>query len=201
MSAASRSRGPTAAPLPELECATAARWRAWLKANHGKSRGVWLVYRKGEAARKSLTYGESLEEALCWGWIDSVIHRLDDLRYARKFTPRRPGSNWSPTNKRLVQELERAGRMREPGRSAIAAAKSDGSWDRARVPVVTEPPAALAKALAGNPRARARFDSLPPSHRTRYLMWISTAKKAETVERRVREAVATLAAGRELGLK
>jgi uncharacterized protein YdeI (YjbR/CyaY-like superfamily) len=145
---------------------------------------------------RSIPYEESVREALCFGWVDSLIKRLDDDRYARKFTPRKATSKWSGSNRRRWKELKAAGRLTAAGH---AAAPTDRTY--ARPPVIPALPASVATALKANPRAWAAFRRLPPSHRRDYVVWIYMAKRPETRERRVRESIALLTAGKTLGLK
>jgi uncharacterized protein YdeI (YjbR/CyaY-like superfamily) len=188
--------------MNQLFCRTSSEWRSWLKANHGSVKEVWLVFLKGANADQELTYEQSLDEALCYGWIDSLIKRIDDERYARKFTPRKPVSKWSEVNKRKVTELERQGRLKAPGKAVVAAARENGCWDGlGRLPILDEPPPELAKALAGNMKARDFFMSLAPSYRTRYIMWIASAKRPEIRLKRAQEVVQRLADGMKPGLK
>jgi uncharacterized protein YdeI (YjbR/CyaY-like superfamily) len=175
-------------------------WRTWLKSRHASEKEIWLVFLKGKDADQDLSYDEALDEALCWGWIDSLIKRIDDSRYARKFTPRKPVSKWSEVNKRRVVELEKLGRMKPAGTAVVAAARANGSWDRPDRPTTTEPPPALVAALNGNRAARAFFDGLAPSHKARYMMWIYDARKEETRQKRAGEAVRMLEKGMKLGI-
>jgi uncharacterized protein YdeI (YjbR/CyaY-like superfamily) len=187
--------------LELLTVETAAEWRAWLRANHRSSSGVRVVFFKKHTGKPCPTYDEVVEEALCWGWIDSVKQRVDDERYTFKLTPRKPRSNWSPSNKRRVARLLASGRMDAAGRALVDAAKADGSWDRktaASLPAT--PPPELTSALATSRAARAAFDGLPPSHRRQYAQWIASAKRPETRERRASRAVDMLERGERLGM-
>ncbi|MCL4844918.1 MAG: YdeI/OmpD-associated family protein [Acidobacteria bacterium] len=183
------------AALDTLEFRTRKQWRRWLGTHHGTSPGVWVVFRKGAAASRGVGYEEAVREALCFGWIDSLVKRLDEERYARKFTPRKPGSAWSDSNRRRWAELNTAGLLAPAGRTAAPTARSSTP------PPVPDLPDELARALKRHPAAERTFEGLAPSHRRHYAAWIHTAKRAETRERRVREAIALLAAGRKLGLK
>jgi uncharacterized protein YdeI (YjbR/CyaY-like superfamily) len=188
--------------MNQLFCRTPTDWRSWLKANHGSVKEVWLVFLKGSNGDQELTYEQSLDEALCFGWIDSLIKRIDDERYARKFTPRKPVSKWSEVNKRKVMELERRGRLQSAGKAVVAAARENGSWDRpGSLPILKEAPPELAKALAGNKKAREFFNGLAPSYRTRYIMWVASAKRPEIRLKRVQEVVQRLSDGMKPGLK
>jgi uncharacterized protein YdeI (YjbR/CyaY-like superfamily) len=145
---------------------------------------------------KSIPYEESVREALCFGWVDSLIKRLDDDRYARKFTPRKATSKWSALNRKRWKELKAAGRLAAPGRAAAPTGKG-----YARPPVIPELPGYVARALKTSPRAWAAFRALPPSHRRDYVVWIFMAKRPETRDRRIRESIALLTAGKKLELK
>ena len=177
-----------------LEVQDSAEWRQWLTDNHATETEVWLVYRKGD--KRGVAYDESVDEALCFGWIDGLIRRVDDTRYMRRFTPRRPGSKWSASNKRRIERLELQGRIVEAGRVAIDAARADGSWDQ--VPDAErdwEMPVELKRMLDGTHAARDRFDSLSPSHRRQFIMWVASAKRLETRERRAERSVNMLLDG------
>jgi len=179
-------------------------WRAWLAEHHTSESELWLVFYKGHTGEKNVPYGALVEEALCFGWIDSLIKRLDDDRYLRKFTPRRPGSPWSASNKARVEAMIAQGRMTEAGQGLINEAKASGEWDReqARPTVlVDDVPEELEQALAAHPAAAKTFAALAPTYRKQYILWITTAKRSETRKRRVTEAIQLLERGEKLGLK
>jgi uncharacterized protein YdeI (YjbR/CyaY-like superfamily) len=172
------------------------KWRAWLEKNHATSPGVWLVYYKGRTGIKSILYEDSIREALCFGWVDSLIKRLDDRRYARKFTPRKPTSKWSPSNRKRWRQLKTAGLLASAG---LAAAPTENTY--APLPPVPELPDYISAALKRNRKAWNFFRELAPTHRHKYVRWIHYAKRQETREKRIREARAMLQARRKLGLK
>lgn len=178
-------------------------WREWLAANHAaEPKGIWLVFDKHAAGRDCLTYEQAVQEALCFGWIDSVIRRIDADQYCRKFTPRKDRSQWSCLNKQRVAKVIREGRMTEFGLAKIKAAKRLGNWSRDPRPQTSlEVPRELAAALEHDPKSREFFDSLAPTYRKHFILWISTAKQPETRAKRIKEASALLAAGKRLGLK
>lgn len=180
-----------------LDVRTRAAWRAWLAKHHAKAREVWLVFHKTHTGMRSIEYEAAVEEALCYGWVDSLITRLDDDRSARKFTPRKPDAAWSASNRRRYAKLEAEGRLAAPGRQRPPTARSS---EPPTIDVSRIPPD-VAKALKAVPKAWTSFQSLPPSHRRRYLLWILTAKQEETRGRRVKEAVRRLLRGEELGLR
>ena len=185
-----------AGSLIELDVRTREQWRRWLAKNHASSAGVWLVRHKQHAGVESMPYEDVVREALCFGWIDSLIKRLDDDRYAIKVTPRKPTSKWSDLNRRRWKELEAAGRLAPAG---VAAAPTANRY--APRPSVPELPAYIARAFKADPKAWQYFQSLPRRPQRDFVVWIHTAKKPETRERRIRESLALLAQGRKLGLK
>jgi uncharacterized protein YdeI (YjbR/CyaY-like superfamily) len=177
-------------------------WRDWLLKNHDKEKDVWLVYYKKETGRPTLKYDDSVEEALCFGWIDSIIKKVDEEKYVRKFTPRKPDSYWSEPNKQRVEKMIKAGLMTPHGLNKIEAAKKTGVWDKnARPQLSFEMHPEFEEALKKNSRAKEIFENLSPSHKKQYLGWIEVAKRPETKERRIKEAITLLEKGEKLGLK
>jgi uncharacterized protein YdeI (YjbR/CyaY-like superfamily) len=182
--------------LPTLEVPTRQQWRAWLKAHHASSPGIWLVFHKTHTGVKSIPNEDAVREALCFGWIDSLVKRLDDNRYAIKVTPRKPMSKWSQKNRTRWAALKAAGLLAPPG--LVAAPTKSTYGPRPSVPLL---PAYIAIALKANPQAWKSFRELAPSHRRNYVVWIHTAKLPETRARRIQESIRLLAAGKKLGLK
>ncbi|HEY2955132.1 MAG TPA: YdeI/OmpD-associated family protein [Candidatus Eisenbacteria bacterium] len=182
--------------LVTLDLRSRQQWRAWLAKHHASSRGIWLVFHKDHTGVTSLRYEDAVREALCFGWVDSLIKRLDEDRYARKITPRKPTSKWSDINRKRWAELEAAGLLMPPG---LAASPTGRRY--APHPAIPDLPAYIARALRANPKAWSFFQELAPTHRHRFVAWIHTAKRLETRERRIRESIKLLAAGRKLGLK
>ena len=182
--------------LITLDIRTRRAWRAWLTRHHTSSPGVWLVFHKGHTGVNSIPHEDSVREALCFGWIDSLIKRLDDDRYALKFTPRKPASKWSAINRKRWAELEAAGALAPAGRAASPTANT-----YAPKPTIPELPGYIAKLLKARPKAWAFFRSLAPTYRRHFVVWIHMAKRPETRERRLREAIELLEAGKKLGLK
>jgi uncharacterized protein YdeI (YjbR/CyaY-like superfamily) len=179
------------APQPPnaVHCQTRAEWRAWLEQNHTRTEGIWLVSHKKATGLPRITYAESVEEALCFGWVDSKGNKLDEARSMLWFAPRRPGSGWSRVNKERVERLIAEGSMAPAGMAKIEAAKLDGSWYLLdAVEDLTIPPD-LAQALDNNPAARANFDAFPRSVKRGILEWIVRAKRAETRTRRIADTV------------
>ena len=172
------------------------QWRAWLARHHASSPGVWLVFHKAHTGVPSIPYEDSVREALCFGWVDSLIKRLDDDRYARKFTPRRQTSKWSNINRKRWTELKKAGRLAAAGRAAAPTANS-----YAKRPAIPRLPAYLVKSLKVNPKAWRFFQQLTPTYQRDFVVWIHMAMRRETREKRIAESLALLAAGKKLGLK
>jgi uncharacterized protein YdeI (YjbR/CyaY-like superfamily) len=189
--------------MDELYIQTRSEWRKWLSKNHKNSDGVWLVYYKKETGRPSLNYELSVEEALCFGWIDSLVKNINKLKYMRKFTPRNDKSVWSELNKRRVKKVIKEGRMTRAGLLKIEAAKQNGSWSKRLkgIEISYDTPKDFITALVKNKKAKKNFDNLPPSHKKRYFMWINIAKKKETKEKRIAESVKLLSKNTDLGLK
>ncbi len=189
--------------MRQLHFRTRQDWREWLAENHGKEEaGIWLVFCRKETGRTSLGYEESVEEALCFGWIDSVIKRIDDTKYCRKFTPRTDTSKWSLTNRRRVDKLMKQGSMTEFGLAKVEAAKRSGNWEtNVRSVIELDVPEALSAALARDRKARAFFERLAPTYRRHFIGWIVSAKRPETRSKRLRESLALLGRGEKLGLK
>jgi uncharacterized protein YdeI (YjbR/CyaY-like superfamily) len=179
-----------------LDVRTRAQWRQWLAKHHASSPGIWLVRHKQHAGVKSMSYDDLVSEALCFGWVDSLVKRLDDDRFAIKVTPRKPTIKWSDINRKSWNALKAAGRL---ARSGLAAAPTDNRYSpRPRIPQL---PAYVATAFKANREAWQHFQALAPTYRRNFVVWIHTAKRPETRERRIRESIELLAAGRKLGLK
>lgn len=145
---------------------------------------------------ESMTYEDLVREALCFGWVDSLIKRLDDNCYAIKVTPRRPTSKWSDLNRKRWKQLRAAGLLAAPG---LAAAPTTNSY--APKPSIPQLPAYLAKAFKTNPEAWRFFQTLSARRRRDFVVWIHTAKRADTREKRIRESIELLSQGKKLGLK
>lgn len=159
-------------------------WRAWLAEHHASAREVWLVYYKPHAHQPTLSYADSLDEALCFGWIDSLIRRIDEDSYARLFTPRVNREKWSAANRKRVRELIAAGRM-TPAGTAVLPADLDAEPIQRPHPEREELPEFIRQALEQTGGLRAKFDALPPSTRRAYLNYILDAKRDETRQKRL----------------
>lgn len=168
---------------------SADEWREWLSLNHENSPGIWLVTYKKGARENFLDYNTVVEEALCFGWVDSLPRSLDESKTMLYFAPRKPKSGWSKLNKDRVERILAAGKMQPAGLAKIEAAKLDGSWSKLDAVDALEVPDDLANALGGYPQARENWDQFPPSTRRGILEWILNAKRPETRRQRVEETV------------
>jgi uncharacterized protein YdeI (YjbR/CyaY-like superfamily) len=184
------------AELMTLDVRDRQQCRKWLTKHHASSPGVWLVFYKAHTGVKAISYEDAVREALCFGWIDSLVKRLDDDRYALKVTPRKSTSKWSDLNRKRWGELKAAGLLRDAG---LAAAPSSNTY--APKPAIPELPAYIAKALRTDAKAWEFFQGLAPTYRRHFVVWIHIAKRPETRERRIRESIRLLASGKKLGLK
>jgi uncharacterized protein YdeI (YjbR/CyaY-like superfamily) len=178
---------------PIRRFATQTAWAAWLKKNHRKSAGLWLRLAKKGSGLRSVTYGEALEVALCYGWIDGQKRGEGEQAWLQRFLPRSPRSIWSRINRDKAVALIASGRMNVAGLEAVEAAKTAGRWDAAYdSPKAAMVPGDFQEALDANPRALEFFQSLDGANRYAVLFRIHTVKKAETRARKVREFVEML---------
>jgi uncharacterized protein YdeI (YjbR/CyaY-like superfamily) len=168
-----------------VEARSRAEWRTWLDANHADSPGIWLVYGKKSAGPERLSYEEAVEEALCFGWIDSVGGKVDDTRTKILMTPRRPGSAWSTVNKERIERLLAAGLMTPAGQAKIDQGKRDGSWALYDQIEDLTVPDDLAAALVEDEATGNGFAAFSPSGRKALLLWLATAKQPATRARRI----------------
>lgn len=184
----------------QVEITSRADLRAWLTANHSRPDTVWLVTYKKHVADKYVPWGEIVQEALCFGWIDSKVQRVDENRKRQLFSPRRPGSIWSRINKEHVARLEAEGRMTDAGRAVIERAKADGSWVFLDDIEALVEPDDLRAALDADPVARATWDGWRQGARKQVLYQLKSAKRPATRGRRLAKFVDLAAAGRDSGL-
>ena len=188
--------------MKQVYVKTRDEWRDWLTQNHDEGAGIWLVFFKKHTGKPTLEYDAAVEEALCFGWIDSIIKKLDEERYVRKFTPRKPESRWSASNQKRIEKLITQGRMHESGMLSVQKAKESGLWEKTDRPMISfEIPEEFGSALATNEKAKVFFDQLAPTYQKQFIGWVSIAKRQETRDRRVRESIALLEQGQKLGLK
>ncbi len=175
-----------------------AEWHAWLEQNHASVKETWLIFYKVHTGQPCIDYEDSVQEALCYGWIDSLIQRIDDQTYARKFTPRTNTAKWSDSNQRRVAKLIREGRMTQAGLEKLGDMPVDGAERQARPFVI---PPAIEAQIRANPAAWENFNRLAPSQRRLYIGWATSAKRAETVARRLKEVIEDLEQNKPLGMK
>jgi uncharacterized protein YdeI (YjbR/CyaY-like superfamily) len=181
---------------PRVETDDRDTWRAWLAANHASARGVWLVTWRSRSGRVGLDYEAAIEEALCFGWVDSTAGSVDADRGKLYFAPRKPRSPWAATNKARVERLIRDGRMEPAGLAAIERAKANGSWEVFDSVERLEVPRDLAAALDAHAGAADNFAAFAPSARKMQLAWVALAQRPETRAARV-AAVAEAASRNE----
>jgi uncharacterized protein YdeI (YjbR/CyaY-like superfamily) len=196
--------------MQTLVAADREAWRDWLAANHETAKRIWLVYfkkggrtssGKAEVAASGIAYEDSVEEALCFGWIDSLIKRIDDTKYARLFTPRSDEGNWSAVNRRRVAKVIAEGRMTPAGLAKAGFLSEPARPAPRQKPAVAAMPEYMRLALQADKGAWRNYNRLAPSYQRLYIAWIASAKKEQTRRRRLAEAVELLAENRKLGLK
>lgn len=184
---------------PILAFASQAEWEAWLDAEHRASEGVWLKFAKKGSGVETVVYAEALDVALCYGWIDSQVARLDERFYLQKFTPRRARSKWSRINRDKIEELTRQGRLKPAGLEQVELAKADGRWDAAYAsPANVAIPDDLQAALDASPQAAEFWERLNKSNRFAIVFQLEDAKKPETRTRRLEKFVGMLERGEKL---
>jgi uncharacterized protein YdeI (YjbR/CyaY-like superfamily) len=188
--------------MKELYFANRDQWRNWLSLNSAGETAVWLIFYKKQTLKPTIPYEAAVEEALCFGWIDGIIKKIDAAKYARKFTPRRDNSKWSALNKKRADKMIKQSKMTGVGLAKIQAAKKSGLWDKdARPEIPLDMPPEFTEALARDKKAKDNFYGLAPSYRKLYIAWIAFAKRPETRKRRIDESISLLQKGEKLGLK
>lgn len=176
-------------------------WRKWLERNHDKEREAWLMHYKKGTGESGVSYSEAVEEALCFGWIDSKGKRIDDKRFVLKYSPRKAKSVWSMVNKERAERLIEAGRMTDAGLAKIEEAKRSGLWDTAYTNKVREKmPSDLKKALLAEKDAWNNFQGFANSYRNMYIGWVNGAKTEGTRNRRIAEVVKRSLANKKPGV-
>jgi uncharacterized protein YdeI (YjbR/CyaY-like superfamily) len=184
---------------PIISLVSQAAWESWLTEHHATSSGVWLKLIKKDSAKKGPTYGEAVESALCFGWIDGQGARFDDDYWLQRFTPRTPRSKWSKINRDKVVKLIEQQRMRTAGLAQVEQAKADGRWDAAyESQAVAAIPDDLLRELEKNSKAQAFFSTLDRGNRYAILYRIHDAKKPETRARRIQKYVAMMSEGKKI---
>jgi len=179
-----------------VEPSSREEWRRWLAENHAASTGVWLVFPKKASGLPGPTYEDAVEEALCFGWIDSRVRPLDERRRLQWYSPRRPGSIWSAPNRARVARLLAADRMAPAGLVKVAAARADGSWEILDKVEALELPEDLSAALGAVPEAERAFAAMTASLQKQCLYWVLSAKRSQTRAGRVAAVVSAAAEGR-----
>ena len=175
--------------LPKTKAPQITEWRDWLAANHKESKGVWLHLAKKDSGIPSITVEDAIEEALCWGWIDSLPNKIDDQWFKLRFSPRNPKSNWSARNKTIVEQMIQQGRMQPAGLAMIDLAKQSGTWSALdKVEALICPPE-MEALWQTHPKAFAYWEEFPRSVKRGILEWIYAAKRQETKENRIKTTV------------
>jgi uncharacterized protein YdeI (YjbR/CyaY-like superfamily) len=174
---------------PEFHPEDRVALRVWLQENHQSSTGVWVIYYKKESGKQRLIYSDAVDEALCFGWIDSVINPVDAQRYKQLFTPRKPNSEWSAVNKKKLERLIAEGQMQPAGLAVIQVAKQNGSWSKIDEVEALTVPEELAKRLEASPNAKKNFEAFSRSVKKMYLHWLNSAKRPETRAARLTEVM------------
>lgn len=174
--------------------ATRQKWREWLQKNHARHNEAWLVFAKRASGKKSVRYVEAVEEAICFGWIDTTVKRLDENFYIQRFTPRTNNRNWSKINLQRFQRMEAEGLMTDAGRAKLPA---DVAPPRKRLSSDDPVPKLVKDALDKDPLAAKNFEGMARSYRRNYLRWVTEAKKEDTRERRLKQVLQWLRENRK----
>jgi uncharacterized protein YdeI (YjbR/CyaY-like superfamily) len=193
--------------LQNIPFRTREEFRNWLNKNHDKSPGIWVIFYKKHINIDCIKYNELLEEVLCFGWIDSLIKKIDDDKYARKITPRTNTRKWSELNKKKVLELIKEGKMTQPGLNKIDIYLKTGKVDWVRNKTQEKElkqidiPDFIITELANNEPALMNFNKLATTYKRHYILWITNARKEETIRSRLKESIVLLKENKKLGLK
>ncbi len=186
---------------------TGKAFRVWLENNFNQVDGIWMIFFKKHTKKENITYNEAVEEALCFGWIDSTKKRIDDEKYVYKFTPRTNTKNWSDSNKLRVLDLIKNGKMTKVGLKKIDLYIKTGKVDWKVVPkhqrkaIELKVPEFISSYFSNHEPALSNFKKLSPSHQRNYIAWISNAKRPETINKRLEEATSLLKQNKKLGMK
>jgi uncharacterized protein YdeI (YjbR/CyaY-like superfamily) len=183
------------AKLPKVRPKSRAAWRAWLEAHHATSPGIWLVFAKKHTKLPSLSYEDAVEEALCFGWIDSLLKSIDDRFHKQMFTPRKAKSAWSALNRKRAARLIEAGLMTAAGLAPIALAKKTGQWEAHKASETLIVPPELKQAIKANPAAKKNWPTYTESQRKMFLYMVNGAKRPETRATRVRRIIEIVSSG------
>lgn len=184
--------------IEEIHFKNKESFRKWLEKNHDKSNGIWMLYFKKHTKKPTIEYSDALDEALCFGWIDSIVKRIDDEQYVRKFTPRKNIKNWSEVNKVKIMRLIQQERMTIFGLQKIESYQKTGEikWDDNEIKIdygdIKNAPKFIIDFLKENPSALQNFKKLAPSYRRDYTRWIIDAKREKTRTNRLNKLIEKL---------
>ncbi|WP_046759125.1 YdeI/OmpD-associated family protein [Kordia jejudonensis] len=173
----------------ELYFKNTKEWREWLQKNHDTSTGIYLIFYKVSSATESMRWEEAVKEALCFGWIDSTVKKLDDERRRQYFCPRKPKSVWSKLNKSYIVQLTAENKMHESGTQKMIDAIKDGSWTALDDVENLVVPKDLQTAFDNSPKAFQNYQNFSPSYRKSYLYWLNQAKRETTRKKRITEII------------
>ncbi|WP_340820752.1 YdeI/OmpD-associated family protein [Methanolobus sp. WCC4] len=209
MNSTNNSKQTKKQPPEQLYVSDRDEWRKWLDEHHDKKSEIWLVYYKKHTSKPTIPYDDAVEEAICFGWIDSVVRKLDDEKYMQKFTPRKSKSNWSYLNKERARKMIKAGKMTDAGcekirelleedKNGLKVSKKETNKEAKKKLVI---PPNVKKALSANKRASEYFNNLAPGYKRNYIEWILDAKREETRQRRLKELIKRLEENKKPGMK
>ena len=188
--------------LKKLYAPSREDFRNWLEMNHKREKEIWLIYYKKKIGKPCISNDHAVEEALCFGWIDSLIKSIDERKYVKKFTPRRSDSRWSGRNRKKAEKMIQLGLMQESGFLKIKLAKKNGNWDKnPSQNNILHIPFEFINALAENKTARQNFENFAASYRKQYIGWIAAAKKTKTRHDRILKTITSLENNQKLGVK
>lgn len=174
-------------------------WRAWLQKNYATENEVWLLFYKRHTKKPSIPYSEAVEEALCFGWIDSIVKRIDSQKYVRKFTPRKDESKWSRLNKKRMKKMIKEGKMTEAGLAKIDETTLNENEESERKELVIPPE--IEKQMKANKKVWENYKNLVPGYKRQYMGWVMDAKREETRKRRLGELMKVLEKNEKLGMR
>lgn len=185
-----------------LRVSNRAEWRSWLEEYHDNAQETWLVYFKKHTGKTGISYAESVEEAICFGWIDGLKRSIDEQRYTHRFSPRRARSRWTPLNIIRARSMIEQNKMTPAGLGAFERrSEYEEEFNELRKRKELPVPAVIRDALKAKPTAWKNFQALAPGYRKQYILWLTTAKKAETRSRRLEEAIRKLELNEKPGMK
>ncbi|MFC1648133.1 YdeI family protein [Nanoarchaeota archaeon] len=187
--------------MPERFCAKSRdHWREWLQANHKKENEIWLVKYKRHTNKPTVTNKEAMEEAICFGWIDTIVKKLDYEKYMQKFVKRNDKSRWSNNTLRYAREMIEQGKMAPQGLKRYKEGLKKPTIDHG-LPKNPDIPDDLKKALDNNKKAKENFENFAPSYRRFYIIWVARAKRQETRKKRIKEVLQRSAENKKPGVE